>query len=452
MNGRVMIVDDDRDMCEMLAVDLQRRGFHIDWRTSAEECLEILKRDEFDVIVIDLRLPEMDGIALCEHLGVNRPGTLLIVMTAFGSMEHAIAALRAGAYDFVTKPVDLDLLALRLQSAVKHRTLQEKVKILDQMVRQTHDIAEIIGESSCMQEMCSQIFRIADSEISVLVTGESGTGKELVARALHTRSQRRKGPFIAVNCSALPEALLESELFGHKRGSFTDAKTERKGLFQQAHGGTLFLDEIGDLPITLQPKLLRAIEDRCIRPIGGNSEIPVDIRIISATNRDLESAVELGSFREDLFYRLNVVQIAIPPLRARETDVLLLARHFFEQVAALSDKAVKGISKAAAEKLLEYSWPGNVRELRNVIERAVVLTNYDKIAVEDLPNKIRMYNSSQIVIDGHNPKELVSLAELERRYITHVMENVDGNKTLAARVLGIDRKTLYRKLKEYGVE
>ena len=293
--------------------------------------------------------------------------------------------------------------------------------------------------------------RLAETDVTVLITGESGTGKELVANALHRRSHRRLRPFLAINCSALPETLLESEFFGHKRGAFTDAHSDRAGLCVQADCGTLFLDEIGDLPLALQPKLLRALEERLVRPVGADKEISFDVRLIAATNRDLERAIEQDRFREDLFFRINVVQLEVPPLRSRGTDVLLLAQNFLEQSAARFDKPVVGLSKAVGEKLLNYDWPGNVRELRNAIERATALTRYDRLAVEDLPEKIRSYRTSRLVLGGDNPQELGPMEDVEKRYVLHVLKSVGGNRSRAARILGFDRKTLYRKLLGYGV-
>jgi two-component system response regulator HydG len=272
----------------------------------------------------------------------------------------------------------------------------------------------------------------------------------VVANALHRRGKRRNGPFVAINCAAMPEALLESELFGHARGAFTDARTARTGLFVEADGGTLLLDEIGDLPLALQPKLLRALQERVVRPVGGSEEIPFDVRLIATTHRDLDTAVEEGRFREDLYFRINVIHIAIPPLRARGTDVLLLAQHFLAHYAAQTGKRVTGLSPAAAERLMAYGWPGNVRELRNCIERAVALTQYEQIVVDDLPEKIQAYRRSHVLVASDDPPELVSLEEVERRYVSRVMEAVGGNKTLAAQVLGIGRKTLYRKLEQFG--
>ena len=452
MRGRILIVDDEQMMCEMLEDDLKRHGFHPTCCISAEKALDALKTESFDVLLTDMNLPNMNGIELCERVVANRPDIPVIVITAFGSMETAIAAIRAGAYDFVTKPIDTQFLVLALDRAVNHHGLQEKVKLLDEALKKSHQFDELIGQSSPMRKLIDRLERVADTETSILITGETGTGKELVAQALHRRSRRHKGPFVAVNCAALPDTLLESELFGHKSGAFTDAKTERKGLFFQADGGTLFFDEIGDFPLALQPKLLRSLEERCVRPIGGTSEIAFDVRIIAATNRDIETAVEESRFREDLYYRINVIQIDLPPLRERGTDILLLAQHFVEQFAVRSDKQISGISNAASEKLLNYTWPGNIRELRNTIERAVVLTKYEKISVDDLPEKIRDYKTSHLLVGSDNPSELVPIQEVERRYILHVLKTVGGNKTLAARQLGLDRKTLYRKLQYYKVD
>ncbi len=452
MKGKVLIVDDDQAMCEMLDFDLRRRGYTTVWYTLAEKALTDLKEADFDVLLADINLPGMTGIELCERVVANRPDIPVIVITAFGNLETAVSAIRAGAYDFVAKPVDLDILAVALDRAITHRALQEKVKILSQAVEHSQRFEEMLGDSASMQSLFSRIVRVGATEISVLILGETGTGKELVARILHKQSRRGTAPFIPINCSALPETLLESELFGHKRGAFTDAKSDRKGLFLEADGGTLFLDEIGDISMVLQPKLLRALEERSVRPLGSNEEVPFDVRIIAATNRDLESAVEEGLFREDLFYRLNVIQMEVPPLRARGTDVLLLARHFIEHFSRLTGKQVVGLSNTAAQKLLAYPWPGNVRELRNAIERAVALTRFEKLAVEDLPKKIRAYRSEHILVGTHDPTELISMEEVERRYILHVLKTVGDNRTSAARILKLDRKTLYRKLQRYGVE
>ncbi|PQO46843.1 sigma-54-dependent transcriptional regulator [Blastopirellula marina] len=450
--GRVLIVDDEANMCQLLETDLRLRGFQPTWRTSPQEAIDLVKTQDFDVVLTDLRMRGLSGTELCERVTANRPDIPVIVMTAFGSLETAVAAIRAGAYDFVTKPIEMELLALTLSRAVKHRELQEKVKVLSEAAPQSDRFQEMIGSSPVMAKLYDQIARLAPTEATVLVCGESGTGKELVARSIHRLSNRQNGPFVPVNCAALPEALLESELFGHAKGAFTDAKAERRGLFMQAESGTLFLDEIGELPLAMQPKLLRALEESRVRPVGGDQEVPFNVRLITATNRDLLTEVEEGRFREDLFYRINVIQLDLPPLRARGTDTLLLAQQFVDQAAKRSQRDVVGISDPAAERLLNYSWPGNVRELRNIMERAVALTPFQKIAVDDLPEKIRDYRSSQVFIGGDDPSELASMQEVERRYILHVLQAVDNNKSLAAQVLGLDRKTLYRKLKQYGVD
>lgn len=451
MKGTVLIVDDDRAMCEMLEFDLSRRGFEVQWQADGEHALTVLHESDMDVVLSDINLPGMTGIDLCERITSNRPDIPVITITAFGNLETAIASIRAGAYDFVVKPIDMDLLEVALDRAIAHRVLQEKVKVLSLAGGNVSRSDTIIGNSPVIDKLISQIDRIADTDISVLITGESGTGKELVAKALHQQSRRHQAPFIPVNCSALPETLLESELFGHKQGAFTDAKKDRKGLFQEAAGGTIFLDEVGDLPLPLQPKLLRVLEEHCVRPLGDIKEHPVDVRILAATNQDLEAAVKDGRFREDLFYRLNVMQMEVSPLRSRGTDVLLLAAHFVRHFAEHLDKQVVGISDNAAEKLIDYSWPGNVRELRNAMERATVLTRFEKIMVDDLPPDIRAYKSNHLFGGFQDPDALPSMEEMERRYILHVLKSVGDNRTVAANILKIDRKTLYRKLRRYNI-
>jgi two-component system, NtrC family, response regulator AtoC len=451
MQGRVLIVDDDRDMCVLLESQLKRRDINASWRASAAEALDLLAVEDFEVLVTDINLQGTSGLELCEKVVTNRPDMPVIMITAYGSLESAIAAIRSGAYDFVNKPFELDELVLTINRALQHRSLREEVKRLKAAVATTQRMDELVGDSMGMRKVYDLLERVADTEATVLITGESGTGKELVARALHRRSQRKNGPFVAINCAAMPESLLESELFGHTKGAFTDAKSGRSGLLQQASGGTLFFDEIGEMPLGMQPKLLRSLQERTVRPVGGNEELPFDARIVAATNRDLESEVEANRFREDLFYRINVVRIDVPPLRMRSNDVLLLAQYSLEKIAARSGKRVVGISSGAAEKLLAYDWPGNVRELQNCIERAVALTRYDTIVVEDLPEKIREYRSSNIVVATEDASQLLPMEEVERRYILRVLKTVGGNKTTAAKVLGFDRRTLYRKLERYGV-
>ncbi len=451
MKPKVMIVDDERSMCELLEADLRLRDFLTSSFTSGADALPAFSRDDFDVVLTDVTMPGLSGIDLCSRLVAARPDVPVVVMTAFGSLETAIAAIRAGAYDFVTKPIEMELLAVILRRAVERRRLQEQVRALSEAVERSSRFDELLGESPAMRRLYDQLARVADSDASVLITGESGTGKEFVAKAVHRRSPRREKPFVAVNCAALPDTLLESELFGHAKGAFTDARSDRKGLFVQAEGGTLLLDEIGEMPPAMQAKLLRALEESRVRPVGSEREIPFDVRILAATNRDLDSAVDDGRFRQDLFFRINVIQIEVPPLRARGADILLLAQHFVGQFAGRANKHIVGLSEPFAEKLLAYAWPGNVRELRNVIERAVALTRHDRLLPEDLPEKIREYRSPQVVLGGSDPGELAPLEEVERRYILHVLQCAGDNRTLAARILGLDRKTLYRKLRLYGV-
>jgi len=450
LTGRILVIDDDQALCDLLDEDLRRRGHIVGTALRVDQARQQLHHEEFDIVLTDLNMPGASGIDFCAELHGNRPDLPVVIMTAFGSLETAIGALRAGAYDFVTKPVDLDLLNITLDRALQHRQLQEKVRLLKAQVRSQQPDDALLGESPALLKVKEQIVRVADLETSVLISGESGTGKELVARALHRQSRRKDNPFIAINCAALPENLLESELFGHVRGAFTDARENRKGLFVEATGGTLLLDEIAELPLSLQPKLLRVLEDHRVRPLGGSSEIDCEVRVIAASHKDLSEAVDEGSFRSDLFYRLNVIQLDLPPLRERGNDVLLLAMSFIRQLSKRFGKSVSGLAQPAAACLLAYHWPGNVRELRNIIERALALSCHDLITLEDLPEKIHHpEGGAPLPVSLVDPGTILPLVEMERRYIYQVLEQLDGNRTLAARLLGVDRKTLYRKLKEY---
>ena len=434
----------------LLTKDLGRRGFTVEHVLSADEALARVDAAEFDTIVSDVRLGGMTGLELCERLHARRPEVPIILITAFGDLDTAIAAIRAGAHDFLPKPFEVEELALRIRHAAEMRSLRAELRRLREGISKPVRVGDMIGESAPMQRVFQMIERVAGSDAPVLVSGETGTGKELVAQALHARSPHADGPFVAINCAAVPENLLESELFGHTRGAFTDARTTRAGLFVEASGGTLFLDEIAEMPLALQAKLLRAIQERKVRPLGSDREVPFDARIISATHRDLDSRVAEGDFREDLYYRLHVLHIRLPPLRERGTDVLQLANEFLGRIARRSGKNVKGIAPEAARKLLAYAWPGNVRELANAMERAVALAEYEEITIADLPEKIQGFTASHVLVAGLDPSELVSLEEVERRYILRVIEAVGGNRTRAAEVLRVDRKTLYTKLKTYG--
>ena len=448
--ARALLVDDEPELTALLARGLDRRGIATATAISTDAAIAHLREHDVDVVVTDLALGAASGLALTAWVVANRPGVPVIVLTAFGSLDAAVGAIRAGAYDFLAKPVELDAVALAIGRAARHRALTDELVRLRRQVA-TGRGGALIGESAAMAEVFDLIERVGPTDATVLVTGESGTGKELVARAIHRHSRRADGPLVAINCAAMPEPLLESELFGHVKGAFTDAHASRPGLFVQASGGTLFLDEVGELSPALQAKLLRALQERTARPVGGDAEVRFDVRIVAATNRDLEAAVEAGRFRGDLYYRLDVVHLPLPPLRARGGDVLLLAQRFLADTARRFDKPVTALAPAAAERLASYEWPGNVRELANAIERAVALARFDQLTVDDLPERIRAAVPAALVVAGADPSELTSLEEVERRYVLHVLRAAGGSRTTASRILGLDRKTLYRKLKSYGV-
>jgi len=452
---RVLVVDDDAAMCAMLELRLGHRGMAVTTCTDPIAALELALRDDFDAVVTDITMKGTSGLALCRMVLESRPHLPVVLMTAFGSMEAAIQAIRAGAYDFLPKPFEVEQLALSIERGIALARLEDEVRRLRLAVSDTQTWGELVGASAVMTSLYGLLDRVAGSDAAVLVTGESGTGKELVARALHQKGPRKDGPFVAVNCAAMPEALLESELFGHVKGAFTDARSAKQGLFAAAGGGTVFLDEIGELPLALQPKLLRALQERAARPVGGDVEVPFDARVVTATNRDLQQMVEERTFREDLYFRVNVIEVPLPPLRARGGDVLLLAQRFLERIAARANKRVVGFSPDAAARLMAYPWPGNVRELENCLERAVALAAFERVEVGDLPEKVRAHRGAPIVpgaLSGDDPGDLVSLEEMERRYVLRVLESLGGNKSAAARILRIERKTLYRMLERWGID
>ncbi|HEU4733466.1 MAG TPA: sigma-54 dependent transcriptional regulator [Kofleriaceae bacterium] len=445
----VLVVDDDPGMCAMLSSRLTNRGYRVVTATSGSVAIDAVQREDVDVVVSDINMKGMTGVELCQRLLEQRAQLPVILITAFGSMELAIQAIRVGAYDFLPKPFEIDQLVLAIERGVTLAKLTDEVQRLRRAVAPA-GFGELIGESPRMSELYALLAKISASTAPLLITGETGTGKELVARAIHAAGERAAGPFVAVNCAAMPAQLLESELFGHEKGAFTDARTAKPGLFVAAQGGTIFLDEIGELPLEMQPKLLRALQARTVRPVGGTTEVPFDARLIAATNRNLETMVEDHTFRGDLYFRINVLSVELPPLRTRGGDVLVLASHFLDKIAARARKRIVGFSPEAAHKLMDYSWPGNVRELENCIEHAVALASFEQIAVSDLPEKLRAFQAKQIVLSADDPSTFVTLDELERRYVARVLEGVSGNKTAAARVLGIERKTLYRMLERWG--
>jgi two-component system, NtrC family, response regulator AtoC len=446
MHGTILVVDDDVDTATLACEGLRKRGFDAAPIASGEACLRRLRQTTVDIVVADVDLGAgISGIALCQHVADSFPDTLPIIITGSAEIATAIAAIRAGAYDYITKPLKIDSLVIAVSRALEHLALLRELRQLrDQTARPQHGL---VGNSPAIRHTLSIVNRVAGSDVTVLITGESGTGKELVARALHEQSPRHDAPFVAINCAAMPAPLLESELFGHVRGAFTDARQSRPGLFVQAGAGTILLDEIGDMPMEMQVKLLRVLQERTVRPVGGDVEVPVKARVVTATNRDLEHEVAEKRFREDLFYRINVVPIAVPSLRARASDILLLAQFFLERIAKRTKKNVEAISPAAARLMLDYDWPGNVRELENCMERAVALSRLSEITVGDLPMTLTEQKPGELVATT-SPSELLTLDQIERRYVRQVLAATSGNKTHAARVLGIDRRSLYRRLEE----
>jgi len=450
-----LVVDDDPDAAELLTRWLRRLGAKAEAVHGTRDALDRLSQDaSYDVVIADLQMEGPDGLELCRRVPDKVPDLPVIVVTGHGSVEAATGALRAGAYDFLTKPVDRTLLEHSVARAAHQRRLAVELEGLRRSVKaadgRNDGLGALVGASRPMRQTYDLVKRVAATDASVLITGESGTGKELVAHALHDESDRHEGPFVAINCAAVPASLIESELFGHVKGAFTDARGTRDGLFVKASGGTLFLDEIGELPPETQPKLLRALQERRVRPVGGDQEREFDARIVAATNRNLEDDVKAGRFREDLFYRVNVVRLELPPLRDRGTDVLLLAQKFIERYATRHGKPVTDLSHEAADKLLAYDWPGNVRELENAIDRAVALTRHERLAVEDLPARIVDYRPATVDLSPEEPELLLPMHEVERRYIDRVLELTGGNKARTARILGFDRRTLYRKLQRFA--
>ena len=448
--GRILIVDDDRQMCQLLVDVLAEEGYAVEAVHDGRSALEKFRATGCELMITDLMMPRMRGTELVKEVKAIDADAVILLITAFGSIESAVEAMKAGAFHYVTKPFRTDEMILHVSRALQQRQLCEELQRLRSEVLE-RSFENIIGKSEQMQEVFSIVRQISDLAANVLILGESGTGKEMVARAIHHHSSRAGGPFIPLNCAAVPETLLESELFGYLRGSFTDARKDRRGLFQEASGGILFLDEISEIPINLQAKLLRVIEDKEVRPLGANQSERVDTRIVSACNLDLEHLVEQGRFRQDLYYRLNVIRIELPPLRERSEDIPLLAEHFLHKFAPQAKREITSIDQEALAVLINYRWPGNVRELEHTIERAVLLGKETSIGLKDLPLQSQASNGSPVplaaaVANGY------TLRDLEREYILRVIESTYGNKAEAARILGVDRTTLYRKLEEYKVK
>jgi DNA-binding NtrC family response regulator len=442
----ILVVDDDREMCQLLYEVLKEEGFSVTALHQSLEASRLLRREEFDVVITDLKMKDLRGLDLLEEVHQIAPMTPVIIITAFGTIESAIQAMKMGAFDYITKPFQMDELVVTVKKALENRLLKKEILRLRKEVASRYDFHHLIGKSPSMQKIYDLIERISNTSSNVLITGESGTGKELVAKAIHYHGGRKENPFVAINCSAIPETLLESELFGYKKGAFTDARSDKRGLLFEAHEGTLFLDEVTEMPLTLQAKLLRVIEEREVRPLGDTTSYPLDVRIISTSNRDLESSIKQGQFREDLYYRLKVIDIEMPPLRERREDIPLLIQHFLTHFNAELKKNLSGVSEEALRLLLNYSWPGNVRELENVIQRAITLSRHDVILPEDLPASLHLTKDDQLLekaIEGR-----LTLDQLEKEYIRRILIQTGGNKSKAAEILGFDRKTLYRKLQD----
>ncbi len=447
MKPNILVVEDEELMRVILRQLLEDEGFQVLTADSAENALTLFANDEIAVTLTDIKMGGMDGLALLDRIKTVDEEAIVIIMTAYSSVDSAIAALRKGAYDYVTKPFVNEDLLQTVKNAVRTKELFRENRNLRRELGKKYGFSEIVGTSEVLQNIFRIVEKVADTDASVLIEGESGTGKELVARAIHFNSRRAAKPFLAVNCGALPENLLESELFGHTKGAFTGAIADKKGLFRSADGGTIFLDEIGEMPQVLQVKLLRALQEREVLPVGSSAPVKFDARIVAATNKNLETEVAENRFREDLFYRLNVIEILLPPLRARREDIPLLVKHFVAEIARRQKSDEKPISKEAMFALVNFEWRGNIRELENAIERAFILGG-EEIDTQSLPAKIT--RNSQNNFETRDPEGLrPTLEEMERRYILEILKSVGEDKTNAAEILGIDLSTLYRKLKKY---
>jgi len=445
----ILVVDDDTAHRTMLRALIGGWGYTIIEADDGGVAIEKVKERPFDLILMDIRMLKVSGLVAMEEIKKINPAIPVIIMTAYSSVDTAVAALKSGAYDYLTKPIDFDKLRLTMARAMEHLRLREENRLLKERLEDSFDRQRIIGNSPVMAGLLETVSQVAASEATVLITGESGTGKELIAGALHYNSARRDGPFIKINCAAITETLFESELFGHEKGSFTGADRLKEGRFLQADKGTLFLDEISEMPMTMQVKLLRVLQEREITRVGGDKVIPVDVRLVAATNKNLADLIPEGRFREDLYYRLDVVQLKMPSLRARREDIPLLAQHFLEQFAQKNRKDIRGFTPAAMDRMIRYGWPGNVRELMNAVERGVVLARSDFLDTADMP----FISSSDS--PAKNPSEAAyagrPLEDIEKSAILQTLSAVGGNKSEAARRLGITRKTLHKKLKAYGM-
>ena len=452
---KILVVDDDHAHRTMLNALISGWGYAVTLADDGSSAIDRVKESSFDLVLMDVRMVKVSGLEALETIKAYNPAIPVIIMTAYSSVETAVSALKRGAHDYLTKPLDFDKLRLTIDRAMEHTRLKEENRLLRETLGQQFDSRNIIGKSPAMLKLLETVSQVAPSEATVLISGESGTGKELIAGAIHFNSLRKNGPFVKINCAAITETLLESELFGHEKGAFTGADRRKEGRFSQAHGGSLFLDEVSEMSLMMQVKLLRALQEREFNRVGGETTIQVDVRVIAATNKNLIDQINMGAFREDLYYRLNVVELEVPPLSQRREDIPLLSRHFLEMFAAKNHKEIKGFTPAAMDNLIRYHWPGNVRELMNAVERAVVLARSNYLDEADFPfmkdslienNRKDSVNPNAPLLQGDVPLE-----EIEKTAILKTLDAADGNKSEAARRLGITRKTLHKKLKAYGV-
>ncbi len=453
---RILLIDDSPEILHALSKSLQDEGFDVETSPSGKQAISFLDQKFYDLVITDLMMPDMDGMAVLKHVTGNSPDSICIILTGYGTIRNAVEAVKLGAFDYLTKPVKLDEILITLKRAIEFRDLKRENLNLRSQLKKKYRFENIIGDSEKTRQIFETIEKVADTDSTILILGESGTGKELIAKAIHYNSYRREGPFVPVNCAAIPTELLESELFGHEKGAFTNAIRTRIGRFELAHGGTVFLDEIGDMPANLQSKLLRFLQERQFERVGGLKTVKVDIRVIAATHQDLKLAVQQKKFRQDLYYRLNVIPISIPPLRERKEDIPLLVHHFISQFNRTKKRQISGIDPEALNRLIAYHWPGNVRELENIIERMIILTNNEILQVEDLPEKLHSLSPTEAGRPAEIPDEGISLdtavSDYERKLILEALNKTGWVKNKAAQLLSLNRTTLIEKIKRQNLQ
>lgn len=451
-NYSILIIDDEETQRSILKGYLEKKGYKIYSASSGTEGIDLIRRNMIDIVLSDYKMPDKTGLEVLETVKEINPEISFVILTAYGTIENAVKAMRLGAFDYISKPVDLDELDLLLERIIENKNLKSEILLLKNQLKEKFKIDSFISQSPKMEEVLSIAARSADSKATVLITGESGTGKEVLAKAIHYASSRKDKPFVAVNIPALPETLLESELFGHEKGAFTGADKAKKGRFELADSGTIFLDEIGDIPLNLQVKLLRVLQEHQIERVGSVENINIDVRIIAATHQNLEQKIKDGSFREDLYYRLNIVSLYLPPLRERKEDILPLIDHFVEKYSKENNKKKLSLSKEAVDLLIKYNFPGNVRELENAIERAVVLCRSDVITVNDLPNVIKGFKAEKEIVTNENTSLIEQVEALEKKLIFDALSKTNGNQSQAGRMLGLTERNLRYKMQKYEIK